>query len=69
MLQRKIFNVLNRNSSLKPQHQQHKEVSNPKVVQHQLIKKYVTRKTKHINIPIPLCIRAWLLWRHGMDSH
>jgi len=39
------------------------------VVQHQLIKKYVTRKTKHINIPIPLRIRAWLLWRHEESTH
>jgi len=38
MSQRKIFNVLNNNSALRPQHQQHNNVSNPKVVQHQLIR-------------------------------
>jgi len=27
-----------RNSALRPQHQQHNKVSNPKVVQHQLIR-------------------------------
>jgi len=39
------------------------------VVQHQLKKKYVTRKTKHINIPIMLRIRAWLLRRHEESTH
>jgi len=38
MSQWKIFNVLNNNSALGPQHQQHNKVSNPKVVQHQLIR-------------------------------
>jgi len=36
MSQRKIFSVLKRNSALRPQHQQHNKVSNPKVVQQQL---------------------------------
>ena len=36
MLQRKIFNVLKRNSTLRPQHN---EVSNPKVVQQQQLEK------------------------------
>jgi len=40
MSQRKIFNVLKRNSALRPQHQQHNEVSNPKVVRQQQPKKY-----------------------------
>ena len=35
MSQRKIFNVLNRNLALRPQHQQRNEIPNPKVVQHQ----------------------------------
>jgi len=44
--------------ALRPQLQQRNKIQNLKVVQHQLKKKYVTRKTKHINIPIPLRIRA-----------
>jgi len=39
MSQRKIFKVLKRNSALKPQHQQHNKVSNPKVVQQHQLKK------------------------------
>jgi len=55
--------------ALRPQHQQHNKVSNPKVVQHQLIKKYVTRKIKHANILILLRIRASLLRRHKESTH
>jgi len=55
--------------ALRPQHQQRNKILIPKVVQHQLIKKYVTRKTKHVNIPIPLRIRAWLLKRHEESTH
>jgi len=50
MLQQKIFNVLNNNLALRPQHQQRNKIPIPKVVQHLLIKKYVTRKTKHIKV-------------------
>ena len=39
MSQRKIFNVLKRNSALRPQRQQHSKVPNPKVVQQQQPKK------------------------------
>jgi len=55
--------------ALRPQRQHHNKIPNPKVVQHQLIKKYVTRKIKHINLPIQLCIRAWLLGRHEESIH
>jgi len=44
--------MLNQYLALRPKYQQRNKIPIPKVVQHQLIKKYVTRKTKHINIPI-----------------
>jgi len=58
MSQRKIFNVLKRNSALRPQHQQRNKISNSKSGSTSIYKEIRNKENKHINIPIPLRIKA-----------
>jgi len=70
MWQRENIQSFNQYLALRPQHEQHNKIPNPKVVQHQLIKKYVTRETKHINIPHPVMYQSMTpMTTRGINSH
>jgi len=69
MSQRKIFNVLKRNSALRPQHQQHNKVPNPKVVQLQLKKKR-NKEDKTYKYPHPVTYQSITpMTTQGINSH
>jgi len=70
MSQRKIFNVLIENSTLRPQHQQHNKVSNSKCGSTSTYKGLRNKENKTYNYPHPVTYQSMTAnTTRGINSH